>query len=411
MSEYPNEQELRREHTHKSLDSGCPMCGGAMEFDPGSGLLNCPFCGHQMQVEADPSEVAEQDFYAATHHEGFHWGDNAKQILCRSCGAESIYDSLQTSAVCPFCGSTHVLEEAVDESMPPNGVCPFAVTRQQAEINFGRWLRKKWFAPRKAKKSAKAENFTGMYIPYWTFDAQTYTQYEARYSKTSTDSKGKVQTTWYNTSGNWSMFIDDAQVPGTTRHEKKSLTQIEPYDTHAAVPYRPEFLAGFLSERYSIGLNDAWEHGKKKMEDIIKAAIAKDVKEDYRASSVRVTKVSIAFDGLTYKYMLLPLWKSSFDYSSKRFEFMVNGQTGKVGGKTPVSALRVSIAILLIIGLVILAMIFGKSDDNDYYDDYYYYNNAPSAMILLESGETISSSQQAFDDFAVVASPISVRAP
>lgn len=408
MSEHNNEHSIVRENTHKGLDSGCPMCGGAMEFDPGSSMLHCPFCGHQMNVEADPAEVAEQTFFEAAHTEGFHWGDNAKQILCRSCGAESIYDTLQTSAVCPFCGSTHVLEEAVSDSMPPNGVCPFAITRDQAGINFSKWLKKRLFAPRKAKKSAQADSFTGLYLPYWTFDSQTTTQYTAKYGKTKTDSDGKSHTVWHNTGGQWNMFIDDAQVPGTTRHDKNMLTSIEPYDTHAAVPYRPEFLAGFLSERYSLGLHDAWDNGKKKMEAIIKSAISDYIKKEYGASDVSFKSVSITFGALTYKYMLLPLWKSSFDYSSKRYDFMVNGQTGKVAGKTPISALRVIIAILLGLAIIIAAMLLNNNDDG-YSDNY--YGEAPCSAICLAYSESLPPSKQAFEAFVDLESPIAARAP
>ena len=54
--------------------------------------------------------------------------------------------------------------------------------------------------------------------------------------------------------------------------------------------------------------------------------------------------------------LLIPILNILFKTGDgdKVYQFMVNGQNGKVGGKTPVSALRVAIAILLGIAIVVL---------------------------------------------------------
>ena len=40
---------------------------------------------------------------------------------------------------------------------------------------------RKFFCPKIAKESAKAKHFKGIYLPYWTFDAQTDSTYRAEY--------------------------------------------------------------------------------------------------------------------------------------------------------------------------------------------------------------------------------------
>ena len=70
--------------------------------------------------------------------------------------------------------------------------------------------------------------------------------------------------------------------------------------------------------------------------------------------------MDVAFSKMTYKYLLLPVWMSSFTFNGKVFQFVVNGQTGKVGGKSPVSPWKVALAILIgIIALIIIYNIFG----------------------------------------------------
>ena len=62
---------------------------------------------------------------------------------------------------------------------------------------------------------------------------------------------------------------------------------------------------------------------------------------------------STLYSNITYKYLLVPTWISSFRYKGKIYQFAVNGQTGKVGGKAPVSAWRVFLAVLMGIGILV----------------------------------------------------------
>ena len=63
---------------------------------------------------------------------------------------------------------------------------------------------------------------------------------------------------------------------------------------------------------------------------------------------------------MTFKYLLAPVWMSNFKFKDKVYSFVVNGQTGRIAGKSPVSALRVIAAIIIaIIVLFILFNVFG----------------------------------------------------
>ena len=58
---------------------------------------------------------------------------------------------------------------------------------------------------------------------------------------------------------------------------------------------------------------------------------------------------------VTYKHMLLPVWISAYIFKGKLYNFYINGQTGEVQGKSPVSVFKVVVAVLL--GLALLALI------------------------------------------------------
>ncbi|RUL50510.1 MULTISPECIES: hypothetical protein [Lysinibacillus] len=358
----PNDHETLVEvHEH---DAKCPSCGASIKFNPVNGKLTCPYCHHEEEIpdaelELD-EEVEELDFESAVTRSSFSWGAEKKVVICDACAAEMVYDALEVANVCPYCGSNHVMESHAENSLAPNGIVPFEVSSQQADENFRKWIKSRWFAPNKAKRSAKAEAFSGIYLPYWTFDTKTASQYTAKYGKdrTETDSEGDTHTVtdWYNTSGFYQEFIDDHLILATTRYQMDILEKIEPFKLKESRPYKRDFLSGYIAERYSIGLEDGWTQAKKEIHAHLKEQIKNKITYEHNADHVKNIKFSTVHSNITYKYLMLPVWLSSFKYKNKSYQFMVNGQTGQVGGQSPISPIKVTFAVIL--ALIVLAIVY-----------------------------------------------------
>ena len=197
-----------------------------------------------------------------------------------------------------------------------------------------------------------------MYLPYWTFDTDTVTNYTARYGKDrrrrKSDGNYETVTDWYQTSGRYREFIDDELVNASTQHDRSLLSGLEPFNTKDNVAYKPEYIAGFISERYAIGLKEGWEKAKSSIYSKLRSNIRNKILREKNADRVNNLNAKTVYNNITYKYLLLPVWISSFRYGDKTYQFMVNGQTGKVSGRTPIDKLKVA----LVIGAGILALIF-----------------------------------------------------
>ena len=196
-----------------------------------------------------------------------------------------------------------------------------------------------------------------MYLPFWTFDTDTAVKYSAQYGRDrqEKDSKGNIRTVtdWFPTSGTYQKSFDDYPVPGTERYDRRSLDMIQPFDTANSKLYKPEYVAGFISERYSVGLKNGWEIAKKEIFGILNNEVTALIYNTRNAANhVRNLTMSVKHSGIKYKYLLLPIWLSSFKYKQKIYQFMVNGQTGRVGGRTPVSAIRVAIALIIAAAII-----------------------------------------------------------
>ena len=206
-----------------------------MLFEPRDGFLTCPYCGHKEVIAESKERVEEQSFEQHLRlrpEQMAKLAVDALEVQCQSCGAKSIFTPPQVAGRCEFCGVQIVAQpKSADPIITPGALLPFCITQQQASSNLRQWLSSRWFAPNNLKRFAQPEAVTGIYLPFWTYDANTTTAYTGQrgeyYWETETyyerDSQGnQVQRTrqvrhtrWYSASGTVTGSFDDVLIPAT----------------------------------------------------------------------------------------------------------------------------------------------------------------------------------------------------
>ncbi|MEG1710769.1 MAG: hypothetical protein RR054_02250 [Clostridia bacterium] len=333
----------------------CDSCGANMHYDAEAQGLKCDHCG-KIKKLIFSGEVTERDFSELAGAE--IWKDGVKTVICSNCGAREVYRADEAAKVCPFCHSAMVLSTSDFSGIKPNVVIPFKVTPKDANLLCRKWLKKRFYAPRAFKKNIKLEGIQGLYYPVWTFDSQTMTDYDGVLGRTVTRTRtvnGKTETytetQYFHVSGKMFNMFDEIVVNGGKAIDDNTINKIK-FAKSEYVKFNDDFLAGYSANSYSIEPLDAWKIAEQKMREIIK----NEIMNKHNASCVQSLNMRLFHEGKSFKYMLIPVYLSVAKYKEKLYRQFIHGTVGKVSGKTPISALKVIITVLLGLGLIALGV-------------------------------------------------------
>lgn len=341
----------------------CDACGADFRFDPMNGRLTCDHCGNTAALEGYQRTfhpIAELDYRSALEQDlPLAEMEETRVSKCPNCAAEVEFDPNVHAAECPFCATPVVTDTGTHRHIKPRGLLPFGLNEDTARDAMTDWLGRLWFAPSGLQDYArKGRKMQGIYVPYWTFDADTRSSYSGErgtvYYETRTVMRdGKRQQVqvpkvrWRSVRGRVARFFDDVLVLASTSLPKKFTDALQPWDLSELEPYQPEFLAGFRAEGYTVGLEEGFEEARAFMD----RAIERDIRFDIGGDRQRIHAVDTKLGAITFKHVLLPVWLAAYKYRGKTYRFVVNGRTGRVQGERPYSAWKITIAVIL--GLLI----------------------------------------------------------
>ncbi|WP_435311571.1 TFIIB-type zinc finger domain-containing protein [Primorskyibacter sedentarius] len=343
----------------------CDQCGADMRFDPDAGQLVCDHCGNTSEVaQSGPwtGGIREIDFDRAVRGDMSEAEiEETRVTKCPNCGASVEFDADIHATECPFCATPVVTDTGAHRHIKPRALLPFRLSQEEARTAMNDWLGGLWFAPGGLKDYArKGRKMNGIYVPYWTFDADTKSRYRGErgtvyYETRTVTREGKTEQVrvqkirWRSVSGRVARFFDDVLVLASTSLPKRFTDALEPWDLSELETYRPEFLAGFRAEGYGVQLEDGFDEARH----IMDRQIARDIRFDIGGDRQRIHSVDTDVDDVTFKHILLPVWLAAYKFRGKTYRFVVNGRTGRVQGERPWSAWKIAIAVIL--GLIVAA--------------------------------------------------------
>ncbi len=355
--------------TEQTRTYPCHQCGAQLQFDIAAQLLKCPSCGNEQPIaENAGQQVVEHDMrLMRTERARMTVQPGAeKEIVCQNCGGHTTFGGTLTATRCPYCATPIQRDDIHDapNRLPADAVLPFGVPEPAAREVVEKWIKSRWFAPGEFKKYSEVGSFTSVYASYFTFDASTTTDYTGERGTvyTVTVGSGDNQRTetrirWTFVRGRVHNTFDDMPVLANTGLDEDKVAALEPWPTEQARPYSAEYVAGHLSRTYDRTAEQCFEAARQRME----GEIDRTVRRDIGGNQQRVHSKDIQWYDMGFKYLLLPIWLLTVIYEGRPFQVCINGVTGEVQGRRPVSKIKVAIAVLVALAIVVAVVVLYQS--------------------------------------------------
>lgn len=306
----------------------CPNCKGHLTVNEDTGRVECGSCGYTGMQPAAVSADEDSLILALVERKakGVRWQVGERLLHCNECGAERIIPAEVLSMRCPFCGSNHVIQQdALGSFVQPDGIIPFAITREQAADLLREKLNSKveklsgLFANNRVKQAA----VDGVYMPYWVFDAVvdvTRTQY--------------IDSQVTSTTG--SDWATDVAVPAVKSPPRALLEGMSDFRLRDMVGYRPEHLARYEAQLYSIDFDKASLEARGIIGKDMRAKHSRPMhtraKVNERGRAEMISEhIMTSIRSMTFQLVLMPVWMATlYEADGDLRPALVNGQTGMV---------------------------------------------------------------------------------
>jgi DNA-directed RNA polymerase subunit RPC12/RpoP len=316
----------------------CPNCGGSLTFDPPSEGWKCGYCFSAFNKEeidkiygtTESEQLDEEALELDTYH-------------CDSCGAELIADDTTSATFCLYCKSPTVIKQRFKGSFQPKYAIPFKLTKEQSVDIYKKWINKKLFAPTSFKLDDEIDKLTGIYAPFWLFDCDAHGATTGSGTIVTSWRSGKYQytkTKHYHVEREGNVRYEKIPVDASTKLDDKFMTMLEPYDYKEIKDFSMAYLTGFMAEKYDVESTESEKVMKERAEEFV----SKRLRETINGYSTYVASSNSAqLHDVLNNYALMPIYLLVNQYKDEKHMFLINGQTGKVVGETPIDHTRQAI--------------------------------------------------------------------
>lgn len=294
----------------------CKNCGGNVVYHPEKKKMYCPYCDGTDSEEEVKSTVMKE---------------------CVNCGAPLEISDFTSACRCEHCGSYTILEERVEGEYTPHLILPFKISKEGAVKILEKEFQSRFFTPATFLSTASLEGMEGIYVPFFLYDYLADFDYAGTGTKVRSWRSGNteyVETSYFHVERNLEIDFDKIPVDASINMDDAKMDLLEPFDEKALETFQKKYMSGFRAEIYSEGLMDleprAQEKARRDSEELLRESLS-------GYTTLNAERKHLNLQRQSANYALLPVWVYYYSYRGQKFTYYVNGQSGKILGRTPVS--------------------------------------------------------------------------
>ena len=334
------------------LEYKCPACGAALTFNAENQQMSCDSCGNDYSVEylerSQGGKYTDNINDKPEENVNIKWGtyegepledDGMRMYSCTSCGAEIVGTENTAATHCLYCGNPAIITKQLSGVYRPDYVIPFKVGKPDAKAAILKLCKGKMLLPKEFTSEHRIEEVTGVYVPFWLFDCDSYGDVDFRATKVRTWSDRKynyTRTDHYSINRKGELDFEKVPSDGSSKISDVMMESVEPFNYAEAVDFQTAYLSGYLSDKYDVDSEACKPRVNERIKTSTVAAL-RDTIDRQRYTTITTAGTKVSVDHGKIRYALLPVWMLNTKYKDKMYPFVMNGQTGKFVGTLPVS--------------------------------------------------------------------------
>ena len=323
----------------------CPNCASNLVYDVEHGASICRNCGGLF----DPETLEKVGSFGILNPEKNYDGTieiskedaDRVEIVCNACGAEIVTDKNTSSTFCAFCGSPALVTRRLTREFRPDYIIPFQFDKEKAISIFEEHCAGVDHLPKDFKSKKVLSKMTGLYVPTWIIssEVEVLVAGQAHMGKMADSAYAENhQASDHNyshlTYGRVKFRLKNVPFDGEIKIANRLMAAAEPFDYSALERFRPEFLQGFFAEKYDEQPLDMTDRIYNRL-DKYALKVCDEINFGYDDFVPNSDLSTTRYNNQDIKYALLPCWFLNLDYNGDNYQYIVNGQTGKVSGEFP----------------------------------------------------------------------------
>lgn len=317
----------------------CKNCGGNVVYDPDKKKMYCPHCdGVDSEEETESKTITE----------------------CANCGAPLEISNYTSACKCAHCGYYTILEERVEGELAPHLILPFQISKKKAVELLQKEFQSRFFTPGTFLSAATLEGMEGIYVPFFLYDYLGTYEYEGTGTKIRSWRSGNteyIETSYFHVERNMEIDFDRIPVDASINMDNRAMDMMEPFESKAMENFQKKYMSGFQGECFSEGLMELEPRAQVKAQHDAEELL-RETLTGYNA--LHGDRKHLDLKRQTARYALLPVWVYHYSYHGQKYDYYVNGQSGKILGKTPVSRGKVFAYGSTVWAFLFLMLMLGK---------------------------------------------------
>lgn len=323
----------------------CANCSGELIYDVDTSQLKCTHCSSLTDFEKEKEKAEKKLLTKESTIEQSK--TKYTQFACQTCGRKHISATDTPLLRCPSCGDNNLVK-TVKIDYTPDGIIPFKINKNTALEHFYSWLKTRHFAPNSLKMLGKSRVIDGFYLPAYFYDFNCSTHFSGVGVNTYRSPNGQMHTTRHRFDKiRNDNYVNRAESASSSISSLK-MRQLGNYSEDRILIYRTEFLYGWFGGQVDSPILE----NSQNMKRMVEQEIAFDVRAKLSYTTIENFNCSTSFSDIFYNYIYLPVYKGFYRYKKRDYSYYINGENGKVVGKTPKSFWKI---FFLVLGITAIA--------------------------------------------------------